>query len=68
MNGFKVFCVGIPCYNFMRILLKLYRCLGCGLKMSILPIYNPQIILLPFSQVELCQFYGQIEWIQGILC
>ena len=39
-----------------RIPLKLYRCLGHGLKMCILFGYNPQISLSLFFQVEHSHF------------
>ena len=48
----------------MPIHLKLYRCLGHGLKMCILSDH----FLSLFSQVKLSHFYGQSEWIQGIFC
>ena len=42
--------------------LKLYRCLGHGLKMGISFGYNPQIIFCHFfSQVELSHFYDQSD-------
>ena len=69
VNGFKVFCVGNSSYSLMLIPLKLYMCLGHGLKMSISFQYiNPQIIMSLVSQVELSHYYDQSEWIQCILC
>ena len=48
VNGFKIFCAGNSSYSFMLIPLKLYMCLGQGLKMCILFEYNPQIIFVLF--------------------
>ena len=48
--------------------LKLYRCLGHGLKMCILFGHNPQIIFVTFLQNELSHFCSQNELILGILC
>ena len=53
---------GIPCgrnfsYSFIRILLKLYRCFGHGLKICMWFGYNPQIIfLLLFHKLNLAIF------------
>ena len=49
---------------FLPIPLKLYRYLEHVLKIYILFGY----CLSLFSQFELSHFYGQSEWIQGILC
>ena len=56
----------VPCernssYNFIPILLKLYRCFCQGLKMCMTFGYNPQVIfLLLFSQFELSHFWAQL--------
>ena len=47
-NGFNVFCVGSSSYSFMPLPLKLYRCLGHGLKMCISFGYTPQVIFRLF--------------------
>ena len=44
VNRYKVSCVCNSSQSFMQIPLKLYRCLGHGLKLCILFGYNPQII------------------------
>ena len=56
---------GIPCgrnfsYSFIPILLKLQWCFGHGLKIYIWFGYNPEIVLLLFSQVKLSHFSGII--------
>ena len=53
----------------MPIPLKLLRCLGNGLKISVFLRYNPQtIFFLLFSQNEHSHICGQRELILGILC
>ena len=49
-------CMQLFLHLYISISLKLYRCLGHGLKTSILLEYNPQIILSLFSQNELSRF------------
>ena len=53
---------GIPCgrnssYSFIPILLKLHWCFGYGLKICMWFGYNPQIIFVTYSQVELSHFF-----------
>ena len=48
VNRYKVSCVCISSYSFMQIPLKLYKCLGDGLKMYTLFGHNPHIIFVAF--------------------
>ena len=52
-------CVRNFSYSIMSIPLKLYRCLGHGLKMSILFGYNPQIISIDDRVVARCCVFIQ---------
>ena len=67
---------GIPCgrnssYSFIPTLLKLHWCFGHGLKICMWFGYNPQIIFVTFSQVELSHIssiiYNNVNG-QGIPC
>ena len=67
-SKWMVLCVNSFSYSFMPIPLKLYMRLVHGLKMCVSFGYNPQIIFVTVSQVELSHLNDQSEWIQGVLC
>ena len=48
-------------HSFMLIPLKLYRCLGHGLKMCILFRYNPQIFYHFFNKMNLVIFVAKVN-------
>ena len=61
VNRFKVFYVGNSSYSFVLILLKLFGCLGHGLKMCIVFGHNPQIIFVAYTLVSKRQsYYGMV--------
>ena len=56
VNRYYVSCVCNFSYSFTPILLKLYRCLGYGLKMCILFGYNSHIICITLKKMNLVIF------------
>ena len=58
VNGQWIPCMRNSSYSFIPILLKLYRCVDHALKISMWFGYNPQLIFITFSQIELSHFSG----------
>ena len=61
VNRYLVPCVRNSSYSCTPIPLKLYRCLGHGLKMCILFAYNPQIICCHFFKLNLANLQALLH-------